>query len=62
MSAAKAADGKKTVIITGTSSGLGLHAMKHLARDGGWHIIAANRDYAKTLVRLLSYFSQFWRF
>jgi NADPH:quinone reductase-like Zn-dependent oxidoreductase len=48
---AAAPDGKKTVIITGTSSGLGLHAAKHLARTGEWHIIAANRDYSKTLVR-----------
>lgn len=45
-----APDGKKTVIITGTSSGLGLHAAKHLANTGDWHIIMANRDYSKTLV------------
>eukprot|EP01025_Chloroclados_australasicus_P023864 TRINITY_DN2405_c0_g1_i6.p2 TRINITY_DN2405_c0_g1~~TRINITY_DN2405_c0_g1_i6.p2 ORF type:complete len:401 (-),score=63.67 TRINITY_DN2405_c0_g1_i6:701-1903(-) len=44
------ADGKKTVIITGTSSGLGLHAAKHLAASGDWHIIMANRDYSKTLL------------
>ena len=44
---------KKTIIITGTSSGLGLHAAKHLAKSGDWHIIMANRDYAKTLVRML---------
>lgn len=44
-------DGKKTAIITGTSSGLGLHAAKHLANSGDWHIIMANRDYSKTLVR-----------
>lgn len=43
-------DGKKTAIITGTSSGLGLHAAKHLANSGDWHIIMANRDYSKTLV------------
>jgi NAD(P)-dependent dehydrogenase (short-subunit alcohol dehydrogenase family) len=48
---AKAADGKKTVIITGTSSGLGLHTAKHLCKSGDWHVIMANRDYAKTLVR-----------
>ena len=53
LAAAKSSDGKKTVIITGTSSGLGLHTAKHLARSGDWHIIAANRDYAKTLVRVL---------
>lgn len=44
-------DGKKTVIITGTSSGIGLHAAKHLARSGKWHIVCANRDMSKTLVR-----------
>eukprot|EP00892_Ulva_mutabilis_P012181 jgi/Ulvmu1/9335/UM050_0085.1 len=46
-----APDGKKTAIITGTSSGLGLHAAKHLANSGDWHIIMANRDYSKTLIK-----------
>jgi NADPH:quinone reductase-like Zn-dependent oxidoreductase len=48
---AKAPDDKKTIVITGTSSGLGLHAAKHLAKSGDWHVVMANRDYAKTLVR-----------
>lgn len=48
---AKAADKKKTVVITGTSSGLGLHTAKHLCKSGDWHVVMANRDYAKTLVR-----------
>ena len=43
--------GKKVAVITGTSSGLGLHAAKHLCNSGEWHVIMANRDYSKTLVR-----------
>lgn len=46
---ASAPDGKKTVIITGSSSGLGLKAAKALAATGEWHVISANRDYSKTL-------------
>lgn len=47
---AAAAKGKKVAVITGTSSGLGLHAAKHLANSGEWFIIMANRDYSKTLI------------
>ncbi|MEO0539928.1 MAG: protochlorophyllide reductase [Cyanobacteria bacterium P01_A01_bin.105] len=36
-----------TVIITGTSSGVGLYAAKAMAAKG-WHVIAANRDIDKT--------------
>lgn len=41
---------KKTVIITGASSGLGLKAAKALAASGEWHIVMANRDFSKTLI------------
>lgn len=44
-------DGKKTVLITGTSSGLGLKAAAALAASGEWHIVSANRNMSKTLVR-----------
>lgn len=38
---------KKTVIITGASSGLGLAAAKELAGSGDWHVIMACRDFQK---------------
>lgn len=37
---------KKTVIITGSSSGVGLYAAKSMV-DRGWHVIAACRDLKK---------------
>jgi protochlorophyllide reductase len=40
-------DWKSTVIITGTSSGVGLHAARSLAQTGKWHVIMACRDLAK---------------
>lgn len=40
-------DQKPTVIITGTSSGVGLYAAKALAKRG-WHVVMACRDLAKT--------------
>mmetsp|Transcript_84621 Transcript_84621/g.215434 ORF Transcript_84621/g.215434 Transcript_84621/m.215434 type:complete len:476 (-) Transcript_84621:329-1756(-) len=39
--------GKKTVIITGASSGLGLAAAKQLALSGQWLVIMACRDFSK---------------
>lgn len=42
-----AQDQKPTVIITGTSSGVGLYAAKALAKRG-WYIVMAGRDIAKT--------------
>jgi protochlorophyllide reductase len=39
---------KSNVIITGTSSGVGLYAAKALADRGNWHIIMACRDVLKT--------------
>merc|ERR1719401_2719648 len=38
---------RKTVVITGASSGLGLAATVDLARRGDWHVIMAVRDFAK---------------
>lgn len=38
---------KKTVIITGASSGLGLAAAKELAATGDWYVIMACRDFQK---------------
>jgi len=38
---------KKTVIITGASSGLGLAATVELARSGEWYVIMACRDFVK---------------
>mmetsp|Transcript_57796 Transcript_57796/g.102616 ORF Transcript_57796/g.102616 Transcript_57796/m.102616 type:complete len:461 (-) Transcript_57796:74-1456(-) len=38
---------KKTVIITGASSGLGLSAATELAMSGEWRVIMACRDFAK---------------
>ncbi|MGL5878174.1 MAG: SDR family NAD(P)-dependent oxidoreductase, partial [Xenococcaceae cyanobacterium] len=40
-------DGKPTVIITGTSSGVGLYAAKALA-DRDWYIVMACRNLPKT--------------
>lgn len=37
---------KSTVVITGTSSGVGLYAAKALAKRG-WHVVLANRDLPK---------------
>lgn len=39
---------KSTVIITGTSSGVGLYAAKALAKTGKWHVIMACRNFLKT--------------
>jgi len=41
-------DNKSTVIITGTSSGVGLYAAKAFADRGNWHVIMACRDIEKT--------------
>lgn len=38
---------KKTVIITGASSGLGLATAKELVKSGEWRVIMACRDYVK---------------
>ncbi|CAK9011543.1 unnamed protein product [Durusdinium trenchii] len=38
---------KKTVIITGASSGLGLAAAKELVKSGEWRVILACRDFVK---------------
>ena len=38
---------KKTVVITGASSGLGLAAAKALAAGGDWHVVMAVRDFSK---------------
>ncbi len=40
-------DQKSTVVITGTSSGVGLYAAKALAQRG-WHVVMACRDLPKT--------------
>ena len=40
-------DRQSTVVITGTSSGVGLYAAKALA-NRGWHVVMACRDLAKT--------------
>ncbi len=37
---------QSTVVITGTSSGVGLHSAKALV-DKGWHVVMANRDLEK---------------
>ncbi|WGV26368.1 protochlorophyllide reductase [Halotia branconii] len=39
---------KSTVVITGTSSGVGLQAAKALAQTGQWYIVMACRDLPKT--------------
>jgi protochlorophyllide reductase len=39
---------KSTVVITGTSSGVGLYAAKALAQTGKWHVVMACRDLPKT--------------
>ncbi|RMG13786.1 MAG: protochlorophyllide reductase [Cyanobacteria bacterium J055] len=41
-----AQDGKPTVVITGTSSGVGLYGAKALL-DRGWHVVMACRDISK---------------
>ena len=41
------ANHKSTVIITGASSGVGLHAAKALAKTGEWYVVMACRDLAK---------------
>ena len=41
-------DRKRTAIITGASSGVGLYAAKALADRDDWHVIMACRDLAKT--------------
>lgn len=41
---------KKTVIITGASSGLGLSAAQALAATGEWYVIMACRDFSKAEV------------
>ncbi|UFP95161.1 protochlorophyllide reductase [Gloeobacter morelensis] len=38
---------EQTVIITGASSGVGLHAAHSLAQSGRWHVVMACRDQAK---------------
>ena len=38
---------KPTAIVTGASSGLGLAAAAALAKERGWHVIMACRDYSK---------------
>jgi len=43
------ADGKKTAIITGASSGLGLSTAAELAKSGDWHVIMACRDFPKAI-------------
>jgi protochlorophyllide reductase len=43
-----AQDNKSTVIITGTSSGVGLYAAKAFADRGNWHVIMACRNIEKT--------------
>lgn len=43
----KPVDTKKTVIVTGASSGLGLATAVELAKSGEWHVIMACRDFAK---------------
>jgi protochlorophyllide reductase len=40
-------DQKSTIIITGTSSGIGLQAAKFLAQTGKWHVIMACRNLEK---------------
>jgi len=39
--------GKKTVVITGASSGLGLYAAKALVERGDWFVVMACKDFAK---------------
>ena len=47
MDADKKFGGKRVVVITGTSSGLGKHTAKQLLEDGNWHVIGAVRDLEK---------------
>lgn len=41
------AKGKKVCIITGASSGLGLHGAAAVAQQPDWHVVMAVRDFAK---------------
>lgn len=41
---------RKTVIITGASSGIGLEAARQLANDKGWFVIMAVRSYSKAAI------------
>lgn len=45
--AAANAKGKKVCVITGASSGLGLHAAAAIAKKPDWHVVMAVRDFAK---------------
>ena len=45
--AVNAAEGKKTAIVTGASSGLGLYTTKALVDRGDYHVVMAVRDVAK---------------
>ena len=45
--AVNAAAGKKTAIVTGASSGLGLYTTKALVDRGDYHVVMAVRDVAK---------------
>ena len=44
---AQSSDGRKTVVITGASSGIGLQTAKAMSADKGWHVIMAVRSYSK---------------
>eukprot|EP00960_Hanusia_phi_P024767 729392-Hanusia_phi.AAC.1 len=44
---AQSSDGRKTVVITGASSGIGLQTAKAMSAEKGWHVIMAVRSYSK---------------